>query len=58
MLDMRFAQALQPNRCNALGKPQKSRLHVSRKGGDLRGDGFVKNFDAPWHAFLYLNFEI
>jgi hypothetical protein len=27
-----------------LTKPQKPRLHVGWKGGDLCGDGFVENF--------------
>jgi hypothetical protein len=55
---MRFAQAFQPNRRNALGKPDKSRLHIGRKGGDLCGDGFVEDFDSKGHACSYLNFEI
>ncbi len=55
---MRFAEVFQPDRCNALGEPEKPRLHVGREGGDLCGDGFVKNFDSPGHGRLYLNFEI
>jgi hypothetical protein len=55
---VRFAQAFQPARSNALGKPEKSRLHVSRKGGDFCGDGFVEDFYSPRHGRLYLNFEI
>jgi hypothetical protein len=43
---------------NALGKPQKSRLHIRRKGGDFSGDGIVQDFNSPRHARLYLNFEI
>jgi hypothetical protein len=43
---------------NALGKPEKSRLHVGRESGDLCGDGFVEDFNSPGHGRLYLNFEI
>ena len=58
VLHMRLAQAFQPNRRYALGKPQKPRLHVGRESGNLRGDGFVEDFNSPWHISLYLNFEI
>jgi hypothetical protein len=58
VLHMRFAQALQPDRCDAFGEPQKPRLQVGRKGGNLSGDGFVEDFDSPGHISLYLNFEI
>jgi hypothetical protein len=49
---------LAPDRCDALGKPQKPRLHVGRESGDLCGDGFVEDFDSPRHSGLYLNFKI
>lgn len=55
---MRFAQAFQPDRRNTLGKPEKPRLHVGRKGGDLCGDGLVEDFVSPGYISLYLNFEI
>jgi hypothetical protein len=55
---MRLAQAFQPGRGNALGKPEKPRLHVGREGGDLRGDGFVEDFNSPRHGSIYLNYEI
>jgi hypothetical protein len=50
MLHMRLGQAFQARRANALGKPQKPRLHVGWKGSDLCGDGFVENFDSPMHS--------
>jgi general stress protein YciG len=58
MFHMRFAQAFQSGRCDAVCKPQKPRLHVGRKGGDLSGDSFVEDFHSPGHSRLYLNFEI
>ena len=55
---MWLAQAFQPGGGNALGKPQKSRLHIGRKGCDLCGDSFVEHFNLPGHICIYLNFEI
>jgi hypothetical protein len=40
VLDVRLAQAFQPYRDDALGQPQKPRLHIGRKGGDFRSDRF------------------
>jgi hypothetical protein len=37
------------------GKPQKARLYIGRKSGDLFGDGFVQDFDPPGHA-AYISF--
>src|SRR5438094_7584823 len=42
----------------SLDEPQKSRLNVRRQGTDLRGDGFVQNFDGPRHDPVHLVFEI
>jgi hypothetical protein len=53
---MRFAQAFKSGRRNALGKTQKSRLHVGLKGGDLCGDGLVEDFDAPRHSRACISF--
>ncbi|WP_257198130.1 MULTISPECIES: hypothetical protein [unclassified Bradyrhizobium] len=44
---MRLAEAFQASRGNALGKPQKACLHVGRKRGDLRDNGFVEDRDLP-----------
>jgi hypothetical protein len=44
---MRFAQAFQPDRRNALGKPQEPRLHVGRESSNLCGYGFVEDFNSP-----------
>jgi hypothetical protein len=41
---MRFAQAFQPSRRNALSQPQKPCLRVVRKAGDLGGNSFVEDF--------------
>jgi hypothetical protein len=59
MLHVRFTQALKPDGGNALSKPQKARLHIGRKGSDLRSHNFVQDFDSPSHSpSSYLNFEI
>jgi hypothetical protein len=55
VLHMRFAQALQPGRSNTFGKPDKPRLHVGRKRGDLCSDSFVEDFDSPRHDPSYIS---
>jgi hypothetical protein len=57
VLDVRLAKAFQASRGNALGKPQKARLHVGRKSGDLRDNSFVEDIDSLRFR-SYLNYEI
>ena len=56
MLDVRLAQAFQPHGGDALGKPQKARLHVGWKGGDFPSDSFVEDFYPPSHQRRYISF--
>ena len=53
---MRLAQLLQPRLSDPFGKPKEPRLHVRRKGGDFRGDGFVEDFNPPGHVPLISQF--
>ncbi|OBS53050.1 hypothetical protein A8B73_07940 [Methylosinus sp. 3S-1] len=55
---MWLAQTFETGRVYALGKPEKPRLHVRRKGGDFRDDCLVQDFDAPSHDRYYLIFEM
>jgi hypothetical protein len=56
VLDVRLAQAFQAHRCDALGEPQKPRLHFSWKGGDFCNDRFVEGFYAPSHKSAISHF--
>jgi len=56
MLYVRFAQAFQPDRCNALDEPKKPCLHIGRKSNNLPGDGFVEDFYSPWQQPLISQF--
>jgi hypothetical protein len=58
VFDVRFAQSFQAGLSDAVGQPKEPGLHILWKSGDLSGDGFVQDFDAPRHIALYLNFEI